>query len=38
MGNFSNYQHSDLTSEIIKAAYYVHDYFGQRSQHQKVSA
>ncbi len=28
MGNYSNYQHSELTSEIIKAAYFVHDYLG----------
>ena len=28
MGTSLNYKHSELTSEIIKAAYYVHDYFG----------
>ncbi|MFK8007226.1 MAG: GxxExxY protein [Saprospiraceae bacterium] len=28
MRNSPNYQHSELTSEIIKSAYYVHDYLG----------
>jgi GxxExxY protein len=28
MKNNANYQHSELTSEIIKSAYYVHDYLG----------
>ncbi|MFK7771292.1 MAG: GxxExxY protein [Saprospiraceae bacterium] len=28
MKNNTNYQHSELTSEIIKSAYYVHDYLG----------
>ncbi len=28
MKNNTNYQHSELTSEIIKSAYFVHDYLG----------
>jgi len=28
MNNYTNYKHSDLTSKIIKLAYYVYDYLG----------
>ncbi len=28
MSNYANYKHSDLTSQIIKLAYYVYDYLG----------
>ena len=28
MGNFENFKHTELTSKIINAAYYVYNYFG----------
>ncbi|MEM6628778.1 MAG: GxxExxY protein [Bacteroidota bacterium] len=28
MNNLPNYKYSELTSEIIRMAYYIHDYFG----------
>lgn len=28
MNEYDNFKHTDLTAQIIKGAYYVHDYFG----------